>query len=71
MIHIGVIADNSETMVPTLVIETINAKKPRIVSLDLKKKSVTIGRDVSTDIVVNDNRVSRAHARVEYTKNRK
>lgn len=64
----GDCTDDSDTKVPTLVIETQNAKKPRIVSLDLKKKSVTIGRDVSTDIVINDNRVSRAHARVEYTK---
>ncbi|MFC1858526.1 adenylate/guanylate cyclase domain-containing protein [Thermodesulfobacteriota bacterium] len=37
-----------------------------ITEVDDSRPSVTLGRQVHNDVVVNDNRVSRTHARVEY-----
>ncbi|MFC1816668.1 adenylate/guanylate cyclase domain-containing protein [Thermodesulfobacteriota bacterium] len=37
-----------------------------VIELDQNRPSATLGRQVHNDIVVNDNRVSRTHARIEY-----
>jgi len=39
---------------------------PQSVEVDENRPSVTLGRQIHNDLVVNDNRVSRSHARVEY-----
>jgi hypothetical protein len=36
------------------------------VDVDENRPSITLGRQIHNDIVVNDNRVSRSHARIEY-----
>ncbi len=38
----------------------------RVVEMDQDRPSVTLGRQSHNDVVVNDNRVSRSHARIEY-----
>jgi len=38
----------------------------QLVELDENRPSATLGRQLHNDVVVNDNRVSRSHARVEY-----
>ncbi|MCG6895211.1 MAG: adenylate/guanylate cyclase domain-containing protein [Desulfobacteraceae bacterium] len=38
----------------------------QIVEVDENRPSITLGRQIHNDIVVNDNRVSRSHARIEY-----
>ena len=38
----------------------------QIIELDENRPSVTLGRQVHNDVVVNDSRVSRSHSRVEY-----
>jgi hypothetical protein len=47
------------------------ASKIRIVRFDMNKTVLTIGRDVSNDLVVDDERVSRSHARIEYSRTSK
>jgi adenylate cyclase len=38
----------------------------QIYELDENRPSVTLGRQIHNDVVVNDGRVSRTHARIEY-----
>lgn len=42
----------------------------RVVEVDQDRPSVTLGRQSHNDVVVNDNRVSRSHARIEYSRGR-
>ena len=39
---------------------------PQTVEVDENRPSVTLGRQIHNDLVVNDNRVSRSHSRIEY-----
>jgi len=40
----------------------------QVVAVDETKPSASLGRQIHNDLVVNDNRVSRTHARIEYRK---
>lgn len=53
------------------LIKVKGSKKSREVRLEKKKNVLTIGRDKSNMLVIEDSRVSRSHARVEYTETRK
>ena len=46
---------------------SVKGSKPKKVRLDSSKGFVTIGRDVSNDIVLDDDRVSRSHGKFEFT----
>eukprot|EP00475_Leptophrys_vorax_P037230 TRINITY_DN6391_c1_g2_i1.p1 TRINITY_DN6391_c1_g2~~TRINITY_DN6391_c1_g2_i1.p1 ORF type:complete len:682 (+),score=168.21 TRINITY_DN6391_c1_g2_i1:45-2090(+) len=44
------------------------SSRVRIVRFDMTKSILTIGRDVANDLVVDDEKVSRSHARIEYSR---
>ena len=52
------------------MIKVKGSKKSKDLKLDKKKNVLTIGRDKSNMLVIEDSRVSRSHARVEYTETR-
>lgn len=65
------VTDFHEKMFIYLEIKSPEKKRPWTVNLPKSKdgsiKSMTIGRDQSNGIIIDDERMSRAHAKVEYT----
>lgn len=52
--------------VQTFVLRAKGAKKSHEIKFNRRQNVITIGRDKSNDVVIEDSRVSRSHARVEY-----
>lgn len=53
-----------------LVLSNDQDKGRHVVTLDPGKSQVTLGRDESNDIVLNDKHVSRLHIRIAYSNSR-
>jgi len=58
--------DDSAYSIPTLKCTMELTFGPQSIEVDENHPSVTLGRQIHNDLVVNDNRISRSHARVEY-----
>jgi pSer/pThr/pTyr-binding forkhead associated (FHA) protein len=60
-----------EDKVLGFLIDIKSKGKAKPVRFDMNKNQLTIGRDISNDIVIEDERISRAHARIEYSRQRR
>lgn len=56
----------TRNMVPHILLRAKGSHRSTPMTFDKKVRVITIGRDASNQLVIDDNRVSRSHARIEY-----